>query len=506
MADIRTLKLALLAETTDFIKGLDKANKEAEDFSTRLDKGLAVAGKAFLGLASAAGTAAFAIGVTSVNAAIEAQREDALLEKSINNLTGATVEQTKAVMDYLDAAENAAGINSDQLKPSFERILRSVKDITKATEIQKVAQDVAAGTGKSLTEVSDSLARAYEGNVKGLKDLGIELQTTVTRTRKVKVSKDDLTKAELSSKSASLGLQSAQERLNKVLNNSKSDALDVAQAQNALERAQLRAGDASDIFEKKQKNVGKSISETKEVARPFADILADLSKQFEGSAAAAADTLAGRMEILKTSIGKVQEEVGFALLPFFEKMIKFIEGDMLPVIKRFVEGLTGKGKQSLTTAFYDVGTGTVTFGYKMDTAKGQAYLLGEQLFILANKFVELGNKALGAAEGEGLKKLLETFNNIASAIKNTVDAYQSFKESFIGGALLDASNLVNPAVIGGRLAVGGPSNLIKAPNTTNYVINNFKGPVDQQSFARQTTKSLTTATKTTGIKPFIPNR
>ncbi len=500
MADIRTLKLALLAETSDFIKGLDKANKEAEGFSAKLDKGLATAGKAFLGLASAAGSAAFAIGVTSVNAAIEAQKEDALLEKSINNLTGATVEQTKAVMDYLDAAENAAGINADQLKPSFERILRSVKDITKATEIQKVAQDVAAGTGKSLVEVSDSLARAYEGNVKGLKDLGIQLETTITRTKKVKVSKDDLTKSELSSKSAALGLQSAQERLNKVLANSKSDALDVAQAQNALERAQLRASDASDIFEKKQKNVGKSITETKEVARPFAEILADLSKQFEGSAAVAAETLAGRMEILKTAIGKTQEEIGFALLPFFEKMVKFIEIDMLPVIKRFVEGLTGKGKQSLTTAFYDVGTGVVTFGYKMDTAEGQAYLLGEQIFILANKFVELGNKALGAAEGEGLKKLLEAINNVANGMENAIKTYERFKSTFAGNALIESS--FAPAKATTSLLTGKPGQALQNIN----IFNNIKGVLDPQGAARTITKVQNTALKTTGIRPFIPGR
>ena len=34
MADIRTLKLAILADTKDFIQGLDKADKEANSFSS----------------------------------------------------------------------------------------------------------------------------------------------------------------------------------------------------------------------------------------------------------------------------------------------------------------------------------------------------------------------------------------------------------------------------------------------------------------------------------------
>jgi len=221
MADMRTLKIALLADVKDFIEGMDDAKKSSNSFGDNLGKALKATGAAFLGLATAAGTAAFAIGVSAVKAAVEAQKEDALLEQSIKNLTNATAAQTKATFDYLDAAENAAGVNADQLKPSFERILRNVKDLTKAQNILDVAQDVAAGTGKSLTEVADSLARAYDGNVKGLKDLGIELQTTIKTTKKVKVSKDDLTKAELSSEAATLAVQKAQERLNKVLGNTK---------------------------------------------------------------------------------------------------------------------------------------------------------------------------------------------------------------------------------------------------------------------------------------------
>ncbi len=38
MAEIRSLKLALLADTKDFIQGLDKADKETKTFSNKLDK------------------------------------------------------------------------------------------------------------------------------------------------------------------------------------------------------------------------------------------------------------------------------------------------------------------------------------------------------------------------------------------------------------------------------------------------------------------------------------
>jgi hypothetical protein len=101
-------------------------------------------------------------------------------------------------------------------------------------------------------------------------------------------------------------------------------------------------------------------------------------------------------------------------------------------------------------------------------------------------------------------KTLDTLNRIITKIDEATASYTRFKESFLGGALLDASNLVNPAVVGARLATGGASNVLKAPNTVNYF--NIKNAVDPQAVARSIVKVQSTATKTTGIKPFIPGR
>jgi hypothetical protein len=140
--DIRTLTMKILANTGDFTKGLKDAETSTSNFSSGISSFLGGAAKAFGVVTAAVNGTAFAIGVTAVKAAVENQKQDALLEKSIQNLTNATDSQIKKTFEYLDAAERAAGVNSDQLKPSFERILRSVKDITEATKIQQVAQAV----------------------------------------------------------------------------------------------------------------------------------------------------------------------------------------------------------------------------------------------------------------------------------------------------------------------------------------------------------------------------
>lgn len=497
MADMRSLKVALLADVKDFIEGLDDAKKSSNSFSDNLGKALKAAGAAFIGLATAAGAAATAIGVASVKAAIEAQKEDALLEQSIKNLTGATAAQTKATFDYLDAAEDAAGVNADQLKPSFERILRSVKDLTKAQNIQAVAQDVAAGTGKSLNEVADALARAYEGNVKGLKDLGIELQTTIKTTKKVKTSKDDLTKAELSAEAATLGVQKAQERLNKVLGNSKSDALDVAQAQNALERAQLRAGDASEVFEKKQKNVGKVITETKEVARPFQEILNDLSKQYEGAAATAAETYAGKIERLRTALTKAKEEIGFVLLEALQPLVDFLTITGVDALKDFVAGLTGGTPKSVKNALRDVNGKVVDFKDGTTEAIGGektgAFGLGVAVKELAKQFGFFNDEISGANGETGLKKLIDNLTELLTTINNILEPFRKLVElSERFAASQSQARFEVPDFIAGPSAAVG--------NAVNNVFINVKEAIDPQGVARSITKKLGTASKTTGIK------
>ena len=48
MADIRTLKLQLLADTAQFSTGLDKAATDTTSFTNKVDKVVANAAKAFL--------------------------------------------------------------------------------------------------------------------------------------------------------------------------------------------------------------------------------------------------------------------------------------------------------------------------------------------------------------------------------------------------------------------------------------------------------------------------
>jgi hypothetical protein len=183
MADIRTLKLALLADTKNFIDGLDKADRETKTFSNKLDNALQKGAAAFLAVGAAAGAMAIKIGVDAVKAAIDDQKAQATLAKTLENTTKATKDQVKGVEEYIDKTARATGITDDQLRPSLDRLVRSTKDITKAQALQNLALDIAAGTGKDLATVSEALGKAYDGNLGALKRIGVPLDENIVKSK-----------------------------------------------------------------------------------------------------------------------------------------------------------------------------------------------------------------------------------------------------------------------------------------------------------------------------------
>jgi hypothetical protein len=183
MADIRTLKLALLADTKQFIDGLDKADKETRTFSEKLGSALKKGAVAFAALGAAAGVAAIKIGVDAVKAAIEDEKAQVSLAQTLKNVTKATDAQVKATEDYIDKTARATGVADDQLRPSLDRLVRSTQDVTKAQKLQQLALNIAAGTGKDLATVTEALGKAYDGNLGALRRIGVPLDANIIATK-----------------------------------------------------------------------------------------------------------------------------------------------------------------------------------------------------------------------------------------------------------------------------------------------------------------------------------
>ena len=159
-------------------KGINKAIKEFKQLETAGEKAQFAIKKAAVPAAAAlAGLGVALVGATK--AAMEDEAEQAILALTLQNVTGATDAQVKASEDMIAQMSRASGVADSELRPALASLVRGTKDIATATDALTLAQDISAGSGKSLSEVSDALAKAYGGNMKGLQALSPEIKAMI---------------------------------------------------------------------------------------------------------------------------------------------------------------------------------------------------------------------------------------------------------------------------------------------------------------------------------------
>jgi len=183
MAGIPKIKITFDADFDELKKGVKGAQNEVEGFGSKMGGFAKKAGKAFAVAGAAAAAYAGVLLVDGVKSAIEDEAAQAKLATTLKNVTGATDNQIKAVEEYITQTALANGITDDQLRPSLDRLIRSTKDATKAQELQSLALDIAAGTGKDLKTVSEALGKAYDGNLGALKKLGVGIDDSIIKSK-----------------------------------------------------------------------------------------------------------------------------------------------------------------------------------------------------------------------------------------------------------------------------------------------------------------------------------
>lgn len=434
---MRSLKLQLLADIDNFTKGLNTAQNETQSFTSKVDKIVANAAKAFLGLATAVGTAAFAIGKSAVAAASDFSEE---LSKS-KVIFG---EASKEVEDFAKTAAGSLGQSRKQAvaaASSFATLGKAAgltgTDLSKfSIGFVKLASDLASFNNTSPEDAIQAIGAALRGEAEPIRRYGILLND-----------------ATLKNEALALGLI-------KTTNEALSPANKVLAAQQAI-------------------------------YKQTSDAQGDFARTSEG--------LANSQRILAANIEDVKITLGESLLPTILKVSDFVKKEFVPAIEGLVDGLTRSGKQSLTRAFYDVGTGAITFGYDMETTEGQAYLLGEQIRQLGDAIGKL--LAIDPSTGDSLLiKLIDSLTKIIEKTEAAVRAFERFKESFVGGAILDLTTAPIRSV--GAIASGNPSQVIN--------INNTFGATNSKAQAQTVVKSINNAAKAGTVnkfvKPMIPGR
>jgi len=170
------ISIPIISDFND--KGIKSAIREFKQLETVGQKAQFAIKKAAVPAAAALGAVTAIIG-DSVKAAIEDEAAQASLARQIKASSKATDAQVASVEAFISSLAKSAAISDDEARPAFQKLIVATKDVTKATDLMNLATDVAAATGKPLVDVTDALAKAYAGNMKGLNSLSPEIKAMI---------------------------------------------------------------------------------------------------------------------------------------------------------------------------------------------------------------------------------------------------------------------------------------------------------------------------------------
>jgi hypothetical protein len=285
MAEIRSLKLALLADTKQFIQGLDKADKETRSFSSKLGTALKAGALAFAALGAAAGAMAIKIGKDAIGAASDFSEE---ISKS-RVIFG---EASKDIEDFAKTAANSLGQSKTQAvsaASTFATLGKAAgltgKDLSKfSIGFVKLASDLASFNNTSPEDAIQAIGAALRGEAEPIRRYGILLNDATLKNEALALGLIKTTKEALSPANKVLAAQSA-------------------------------------------------------IYKQTADAQGDFGRTSDG--------LANSQRILAANIEDVKITLGESLLPVALKFSDFLKKDLVPAIKGLVDGLTGQTKKAV---------------------------------------------------------------------------------------------------------------------------------------------------------------
>jgi len=167
----------------------NKAFKQAETATSKLEKSVAKLGKQLAGVFAA--SKLYAFGKQSVKAFAEDEKAARSLALALAN-TGnafAAIEVEKFIGDL----QRATGVLDDNLRPAFRTLLTATGDVKKSQDALALALDISAGTGRDLGQVAVALSRGFLGQTTALSRLGAGLDKATLKAGDMDVIIGELT-------------------------------------------------------------------------------------------------------------------------------------------------------------------------------------------------------------------------------------------------------------------------------------------------------------------------
>ena len=194
--------------------------------------------------------------------------------------------------------------------------------------------------------------------------------------------------------------------------------------------------------------LGIPLDEATKKSKDFDKVLGLLNDQFGGAAETAANTFGGQLKILRGQFGEIIETVGAALLPYLQKLSKFLVENVAPAIQRVTTVIGEKGLiagfQQLLFESGSAGTGVakafkviaISIAEVINLAARAAYFIQAAAELNPIKKLQLLGKALLKSEFIDIGNLEKKFdalavpiNNYKLSIRDAINAQTGFKGS-----------------------------------------------------------------------------
>lgn len=142
---------------------IKRAGSNFDKFSVGVEKAARVASVALVGLGAAS--------LSFAQAAAEDAQQAQILAKTLKNTTNATDSQIASTEEWIKQQGRLLGVTDEKLRPALGKLVTATKDVQQAQKLASLAMDISTARGVDLESVSQTLAKAYDGNFTALKKL-----------------------------------------------------------------------------------------------------------------------------------------------------------------------------------------------------------------------------------------------------------------------------------------------------------------------------------------------
>jgi hypothetical protein len=177
----RDLTIKLFANVDNFQKNMKGAAKDTEDFSGKAINFLGKVGIAVAAAGAAVGSFAIKLGIDSVKAAIEAEKQQERLAALLRNTAGATEAQIKTLNDQAVALSKVGVATRDNVTitqsqlATFDLKAGTIAKLTPAILDYVIAEKGATASTDDFKSMTNGLAQALQGNFASLTATGFVL-------------------------------------------------------------------------------------------------------------------------------------------------------------------------------------------------------------------------------------------------------------------------------------------------------------------------------------------